>query len=83
MYFVWCFRPGGLSWGCGGVCCMLLVSFLVSVSVWWGVVAYFDPSVVRGTPYPVLGGETPYGVSGGIFPPGGGKRSRVTIGMVW
>ena len=38
------------------------------------VVPYpYGPNVVRGTPYPVLGGETPYGVSGGISPLGGGR----------
>ena len=32
--------------------------------------------MVRGTPYPVLGGETPYGVSGGDPPLWGGESLR-------
>ena len=45
--------------------------------------------MIRGTPYPVLGGETPYGVSGGGIPhcgdgefPGGKLPLRVIYGGV-
>ena len=70
-------------WGWGVVCCGVVVWFR---GVYYGVF-YFDfvgfcviafpkyPNVVRGTPYPVLGGGSHCGMgSGGEISSRGGKR---------
>ena len=71
------YRPEGLSFvgvwglfGCGfGWCYMLyLVGFYYFTVVMLLVNLRKNLTVVRGTPYPVLGGETPYGVSRGEIP---------------